>query len=47
MCVKALDSELALNFSRFQFVCLVTRRVQLFATPWTAAHQAPLSMGIL
>ena len=21
--------------------------VQLFATPWTAAHQAPLSMGIL
>ena len=22
-------------------------RVQLFATPWTAAHQAPLSMGFL
>ena len=21
-------------------------RVQLFATPWTVAHQAPLSMGI-
>ena len=21
--------------------------VQLFATPWTVAHQAPLSMGIL
>ena len=21
------------------------RRVQLFATPWTIAHQAPLSMG--
>ena len=21
--------------------------VQLFVTPWTAAHQAPLSMGIL
>ena len=21
-------------------------RVRLFATPWTAAHQAPLSMGI-
>ena len=20
-------------------------RVQLFATPWTVAHQAPLSMG--
>ena len=22
-------------------------RVQLFASPWTVAHQAPLSMGIL
>ena len=22
-------------------------RVQLFATPWTVARQAPLSMGIL
>ena len=22
-------------------------RVQLFATPWTVAHQDPLSMGIL
>ena len=21
--------------------------VQLFATPWTASHQAPLSMGVL
>ena len=28
--------------------CLVTlSHVQLFATPWTAARQAPLSMGIL
>ena len=26
-------------------LCLVI--VQLFATPWTVAHQAPLSMGIL
>ena len=27
--------------------CMLSRfsRVQLFATPWTAAHQAPLSMG--
>ena len=24
---------------------LVTHHVQLFATPWTTAHQAPLSMG--
>ena len=26
-------------------VCAVLSHVQLFATLWTAAHQAPLSMG--
>ena len=28
-------------------VCMLSRlsHVRLFATPWTAAHQAPLSMG--
>ena len=28
-------------------VCMLSRlsRVRLFATPWTAAHQTPLSMG--
>ena len=26
-------------------VHLVTQGVRLFATPWTVAHQAPLSMG--
>ena len=29
-------------------MCVCTQllsRVQLFATPWTVAHQAPLSMG--
>ena len=25
--------------------CAVLSHVQLFATPWTVAHQAPLSMG--
>jgi len=25
--------------------CSVAQRVQLFATPWTIAHEAPLSMG--
>ena len=25
-------------------MCSITQWVQLFATPWTAAHQAPLSM---
>ena len=28
-------------------VCLVAQSCQLFATPWTVARQAPLSMGIL
>ena len=30
-------------------VCVLSRfsHVRLFATPWMAAHQAPLSMGIL
>ena len=29
-------------------VCIVTQSyVQLFATPWTVAHQDPLPMGIL
>ena len=27
--------------------CLVLSHVQFFETPWTVAHQAPLSMGIL
>ena len=26
-------------------VCEVLSHVQLFVTPWTVAHQAPLSMG--
>ena len=25
--------------------CLVAKSLRLFATPWTVAHQAPLSMG--
>ena len=28
-------------------LCLITQRVQSLVTPWTAACQAPLSMGIL
>ena len=31
----------------FQKRVLSGNHVQLFATPWTLAHQAPLSMGIL
>ena len=26
-------------------VCVCLSRVHLFVTPWTVAHQAPLSMG--
>ena len=35
-------------FSYLQ-VCMLSHfcHVQLFATPWTVAHEAPLSMGIL
>ena len=29
------------------YVCLDLSHVQLFATPWTVAHQAPLSKGTL
>ena len=31
-------------FCDFQFVCYLHNCVQLFATPWTVAHQSPLSM---
>ena len=31
--------------SKFSVVFLSLSHVQLFATPWTVVHQAPLSMG--
>ena len=36
-----------LNVEHFKLLLLLSRfsRVRLCATPWTAAHQAPLSMG--
>ena len=37
----ACDTDRALGF----LVCAQLSHVQLFATPWTVAHQAPLSMG--
>ena len=39
----------ALGFLACSFKFMLSRfsRVQLFATPWTVACQAPLSMGIL
>ena len=30
----------------WQVLCTLSR-VQLYATPWTVAHQVPLSVGIL
>ena len=37
------DFNSLVQFSSVQLLS----RVRLFATPWTEAHQAPLSMGIL
>ena len=31
----------------YTYSCLVAQSCRLFATPWTVARQAPLSMGIL
>ena len=50
-----LDGEVRVSFIYFllpgfsSVVCVLSRfsRVQLFATLWTIAHQAPLSRGIL
>ena len=40
--VKQVNSQIQMCV-----VCLVTQSCPFFATPWTAARQAPLSMGIL
>ena len=40
----AKDGE-ALYSQQKQDQELIVAQVQLFGTPWTAAHQAPLSMG--
>ena len=41
------SAENAWKFTPTDFVAIVhsLSRVRLFATPWTLAHQAPLSMG--
>ena len=36
---------LIIYFHTFSLIVFV--QVRLFATPWTVAHQAPLSMGFL
>ena len=40
------DSEKKKEFIDIDFVLfLVAKSIQLFVTPWTVAHQAPLSTG--
>ena len=43
--LECLPSEMLSVFKCMFFPYLVPSRVQLFATLWTVAHQAPLSMG--
>ena len=45
--LKATLSSITATFTLFWLVCkvLMLSRVWLFVTPWTVAHQAPLSVG--
>ena len=41
---------LCIHLHTYIYVCVRAKllsRVQLFVTPWTLAHQAPLSLGFL
>ena len=42
------DSQMVLFSQKTSPVCVLSRfsHARLFVTPWTVAHQAPLSMGI-
>ena len=50
-CEKQKKSRWVLDFGHSNrrvggwVVCVLLSRVRLFSTPWTVAHQAPLSMG--
>ena len=39
--------QMSISFPSISFVVQSLSRVRLFVFPWTVAHQAPLSMGIL
>ena len=41
------QSSVANNMGACMCCALLLSRVRIFATPWTVAHQAPLSLGIL
>ena len=45
MCVSHLRKETLRTIDKVQVKVKSLSRVQLFATPWTEAYQAPLSMG--
>ena len=44
-----ISTQLSIMLTSYVCVCVcdLLSRVRLFGTPWTAAHQAPLFMGIL
>ena len=44
ICHRFWKAQSSTDSTSFQDMCLLIS-VRLFATPWTAAHQAPLSMG--
>ena len=43
--LQSSSQDVAQNFYSSRVHAQSLSRVQLFATPWTVAHQAPLSMG--
>ena len=47
--VTTLLPTILVNINCFSYLCCAQslRCVQFFATPWTVAHEAPLSMGLL
>ena len=45
ICVKIFSYSLVKEAVRCCLRAQALTRVQLFVTPWTVAHQAPLSMG--
>ena len=42
---RIVNKNIRIEIDMCTLCCAVLSRVQLSATPWTVAHQAPLSMG--
>ena len=45
LCITASGLSEGTSVALIVIVCKALSRVRLFETPWTVAHQAPLSMG--